>query len=206
MRKIVVLFCLSLISATGFMGAIDKPKLIAEIEHDIYRTFRQEIGLISKDVDSMAQGDVALEKDLKNLYAEFNNPDERQAQKKLDEFCQKWGLEPIKISRITELGVIDKPKLISEIENYIFRKFRQEVHFVSIDVGPMSQGNAELEKDLKDFYAEFIKAVSEDKVQKKLDVLSEKWGLGSVRVNKFELGNQLITLAHDMALFNNLLE
>ena len=74
---------------------IDKAALTAAIKADIYKIFKQEMWVVSKDFTAMAQGNAELEQDLKDLYASFGS--EEAAQKKLDAFCSKWHLEKIKI-------------------------------------------------------------------------------------------------------------
>lgn len=75
---------------------IDKAALSTAIKADLYKVFTQEMWIASKDFSAMAQGNIELENDLKDLYASFNVSEEA-AQKKLNELCEKWDLEKIQI-------------------------------------------------------------------------------------------------------------
>lgn len=74
----------------------DKQKLIDHIRNDIYKIYQQEMAIINKDWLSIAQGNTALERDLKELYQNFSS-DIDSTQEKLNEFCQTWKLDAITI-------------------------------------------------------------------------------------------------------------
>ena len=76
--------------------SLKKQELTDQLKADIYRVFTQEMWIVSKDFNAMAQGNAELEKDLKNLYASFVSKED--AQQKLDAFCKKWDLEKIDIA------------------------------------------------------------------------------------------------------------
>lgn len=77
---------------------IDKKVLSSEIKRIIYMVFFQEMGIIGGDFADIAQGNADLTQDLKELFCVSFNSGDEIAQKALDEFCDKWGLEKIKIS------------------------------------------------------------------------------------------------------------
>lgn len=78
--------------------------LTKEIRRIIFRVFFEEVAIISGDFSDAAQGNVELAHDLKKLFCVSFNRDEEVAQKELDEFCSKWGLEKIEISQAPLFG------------------------------------------------------------------------------------------------------
>lgn len=75
---------------------LNEQQLVEQIKADIYKVFIQEMWIVSKDFAAMAQGNAALEQDLKDLYdGSFGSRE--TAQKKVDIFCKKWKLEKINI-------------------------------------------------------------------------------------------------------------
>lgn len=76
-------------------------------------------------------------------------------------------------------SAIDKMALRSTINDDIYKVFTQEMWIASKDFNAMAQGNAELEKDLKDLYASFA---SQEIAQKKLNALCKKWQLEKIDI------------------------
>lgn len=81
-----------------FFAQLDKQVLSSKIKLIMYQVFFQEMGIIGGDFLDMAQGNADLAQDLKELFCVSFNSGDEIAQKALDEFCYKWGLEKIEIS------------------------------------------------------------------------------------------------------------
>lgn len=75
---------------------------------------------------------------------------------------------------------IDTAALISEIKNVIYNVFFYEMAILSIGDYKVAQGNADLEKDLKDLYMSFN--VGTEKAQAKIDAFCKKWKLGRIKI------------------------
>src|SRR5438105_6298670 len=74
---------------------IDKSVLRKKIKSNVYNAFIYEMGLIIPDnynFSPMAQNNIILEKDLKNLHTNLFNGgiSWKNAQKQLDTFCITW--------------------------------------------------------------------------------------------------------------------
>lgn len=76
------------------ISSFDKSALRITLNNDLFRILIQEMAFMPGDFITMAQGDVELANDLKDLYASFHVSREI-AQKNLDLFCAKWELEKI---------------------------------------------------------------------------------------------------------------
>src|SRR3990167_8458811 len=77
-----------------------KGPLELEIKRDIYIMFVLEMGIKSKNWPALSHDDKSLEKDLKELYSDLQVSDEKNGQMKLDEFCNRWKLNSIKINDV----------------------------------------------------------------------------------------------------------
>lgn len=81
------------------VSKIDKQALISEIKGMLYMIFVHEMGIIGGDFSDMAQGNPELAQDLNQLFCVSFNSGDEVAQKRLDEFCDKWELEKIEICK-----------------------------------------------------------------------------------------------------------
>ena len=77
-------------------------------------------------------------------------------------------------------GAIDKQKLTDCIKGDIYTIYIEEIAIVHKDWLSIAQGNAELERDLKELYQNFSSDI--DSTQKKLNEFCQKWKLDAITI------------------------